>query len=76
MKQIRNHYRELAVPVQQAAVQTRQLVLRFRLFDDGLDFRYEEPNYGMLLGLSLILWGSVTVTGWAIIVALLTRDKT
>ncbi len=44
VKQIRNHYQELAVTVQQAAVQNRQLVLRFRLFDDGVGFRYEFPE--------------------------------
>ena len=44
VKQIRNHYRELAITVQQAAAQNRQLVLRFRLFDDGLGFRYEFPE--------------------------------
>jgi hypothetical protein len=44
VKLIRNHYRELAVTVQQAAVQNRRLVLRFRLFDDGLGFRYEFPE--------------------------------
>ena len=43
VKQIRNHYQELAVTVQQAAAKNRQLVLRFRLFDDGLGFRYEFP---------------------------------
>jgi hypothetical protein len=48
VKQIRNHYRELAVTVQQAAVQNRQLVLRFRLFDDGLGFRYEFPEQANL----------------------------
>lgn len=46
VKQIRNHYQELAVTVQQAAGQNRQLVLRFRLFDDGVGFRvcYEFPE--------------------------------
>jgi len=48
VKQIRNHYQELAVTVQQAAVQNRQLVLRFRLFDDGLGFRYEFPEQNNL----------------------------
>ena len=43
VKQIRNHYQELVVTVQQAAAKNRQLVLRFRLFDDGLGFRYEFP---------------------------------
>ena len=36
-KQIRNHYRELAVTLQQAAVNNRRMIIRFRLFDDGLD---------------------------------------
>ena len=40
---IRNHYNELEVTLDQAATQ-RQLVLRFRLFDDGLGFRYEFPQ--------------------------------
>ncbi|QKG58759.1 glycoside hydrolase family 97 protein [Hymenobacter sp. BRD128] len=40
-KTIRNHYRELAVTVQQAAAPRRRMVLRFRVFDDGLGFRYE-----------------------------------
>ncbi|GAA4018464.1 glycoside hydrolase family 97 protein [Hymenobacter fastidiosus] len=44
VKSIRNHYRELAVTLQQPAPQNRQLVLRFRLFDDGLGFRYEFPE--------------------------------
>jgi hypothetical protein len=43
VKQIRNHYQELAVTLRQAGVQGRRLVLRFRLFDDGLGFRYEFP---------------------------------
>lgn len=44
VKQIRNHYNELAVTLSQAAVNNRQLILRFRLFDDGLGFRYEFPE--------------------------------
>jgi len=41
-KQIRNHYNELAVTLNQP-VAKRNMVLRFRLFDDGLGFRYEFP---------------------------------
>ena len=44
VKSIRNHYRELAVTLRQPAQQNRQLVLRFRVFDDGLGFRYEVPR--------------------------------
>ena len=41
-KQIRNHYNELAVTLNQKA-QERNIIIRFRLFDDGLGFRYEFP---------------------------------
>jgi glucan 1,4-alpha-glucosidase len=41
--QIRNHYNELAVTLNQKSTD-RLLVIRFRLFDDGLGFRYEFPE--------------------------------
>lgn len=41
-KEIRNHYNELAVTLNQKA-QNRNIIIRFRLFDDGLGFRYEFP---------------------------------
>ncbi len=41
-KEIRNHYNELAVTLDQANP-GRQIVIRFRLFDEGLGFRYEFP---------------------------------
>ena len=41
-KQIRNHYNEMAVTLNQEA-EDRYIVIRFRLFDDGLGFRYEFP---------------------------------
>src|SRR5215831_9820012 len=40
---IRNHYNEMTVTLHQT-VTDRQLVIRFRLFDDGLGFRYEFPS--------------------------------
>ncbi len=40
---IRNHYNELAVTLNQN-VTDRQMLIRFRLFDDGLGFRYEFPQ--------------------------------
>lgn len=40
---IRNHYNELAVTLNQAAT-GREMVIRFRLYDDGLGFRYEFPQ--------------------------------
>ncbi len=40
--EIRNHYNELLVTLNQKA-QERNILIRFRLFDDGLGFRYEFP---------------------------------
>ncbi|MCL2651411.1 MAG: glycoside hydrolase family 97 protein [Candidatus Azobacteroides sp.] len=42
-KNIRNHYNELAVTLNQPATD-RHILIRFRLFDDGLGFRYEFPE--------------------------------
>ena len=39
---IRNHYNELLVTLRQEG-QDRNIQIRFRLFDDGLGFRYEFP---------------------------------
>ena len=39
---IRNHYNELAVTLNQDGT-NRQMIIRFRLFDEGLGFRYEFP---------------------------------
>ena len=45
VKTIRNNYRELAVTLEQKVEKmTRKIVVRFRLFDDGLGFRYEFPE--------------------------------
>lgn len=41
--EIRNHYNELAVTLQQEDTD-RVLLIRFRMFDEGLGFRYEFPN--------------------------------
>lgn len=49
VKTIRNHYKELAVTLQQVSKNRennflrRNIIVRFRLFDDGLAFRYEFP---------------------------------
>ena len=40
---IRNHYNEMAVTLQQAG-SGRVMLVRFRLYDDGLGFRYEFPE--------------------------------
>ncbi|MDR1090773.1 MAG: glycoside hydrolase family 97 N-terminal domain-containing protein, partial [Prevotella sp.] len=48
VKEIRNHYNELAVTLNQASTD-RQILIRFRLFDDGLGFRYEFPEQKNLI---------------------------
>ena len=40
---IRNHYNELAVTLEQQA-EKRKMVVRFRVYDDGVGFRYEFPQ--------------------------------
>jgi alpha-glucosidase len=40
---IRNHYNEMAVTLSQPKTQ-RNMILRFRLYNDGLGFRYEFPQ--------------------------------
>lgn len=40
---IRNHYNEMLVELNQTTTD-RKMNVRFRLFDDGLGFRYEFPN--------------------------------
>ena len=45
---IRNHYNELAVTLRQTS-SDRRMVVRFRLFDDGLGFRYEFPDQNNLV---------------------------
>ena len=42
-KEIRNQYNELAVTLDQPA-NDRSIIIRFRLFNDGLGFRYEFPQ--------------------------------
>ena len=44
VRRIRNNYRELAVTLRQSDKDARVMVVRFRLFDDGLGFRYEFPT--------------------------------
>ncbi len=43
-KTIRNHYTELLVVLSQKAEKNRKINIRFRLFNDGLGFRYEFPE--------------------------------
>jgi hypothetical protein len=43
VESIRNQYNELAVTINQKE-KDRQIIIRFRLFNDGLGFRYEFPT--------------------------------
>lgn len=45
---VRNHYKELRVDVAQRNVNGRKLAVVFRVFDDGIGFRYEFPNQPQL----------------------------
>ena len=40
---IRNHYNELAVTARQTTT-NRHIIIRFRVYDDGMGFRYEFPR--------------------------------
>jgi hypothetical protein len=43
VKTIRNHYNEMAVTLNQKET-NRQMIIRFRLYNEGLGFRYEFPT--------------------------------
>lgn len=45
---IRNHYNELAITLEQTSAE-RRMIIRFRMFDDGLGFRYEFPQQKKLV---------------------------
>lgn len=49
---IRNHYNELAVTLDQKKTD-RHIILRFRVFDDGVGFRYEFPRQKNLVYFTL-----------------------
>ena len=44
VKTIRNNYRELKVTLQQPTVNNRIMIITFRLYDEGVGFRYEFPK--------------------------------
>lgn len=43
VKEVRNRYNELRIALEETTANGRQLTLAFRVFDDGLGFRYELP---------------------------------
>ena len=58
---IRNHYNELCVTLRQPR-SDRRMVIRFRLFDDGLGFRYEFPVQPNLVYFVIIRHGGYPET--------------
>jgi alpha-glucosidase len=44
VKQIRNHYNELSIFLRENGFESRELMIVFRVFDDGVGFRYEFPE--------------------------------
>ena len=44
VKEIRDHHNELRIRLQEGTAEPRELVVVFRVFDDGLGFRYEFPE--------------------------------
>ena len=51
---IRNHYNELKVKLQETSDLERQFDLVFRVFDDGIGFRYEFPKQANLKDMEVI----------------------
>jgi hypothetical protein len=47
VSQIRNNYNEMAVTLQQPT-ENREIIIRFRVYDDGLGLRYEFPQQNNL----------------------------
>jgi alpha-glucosidase len=45
---VRNHYKELRLELVQKALENRRMALVFRVFDDGVGFRYELPDQPQL----------------------------
>jgi alpha-glucosidase len=45
---VRNHYKELRLELVQKAFENRRMALVFRVFDDGVGFRYEIPDQPQL----------------------------
>jgi alpha-glucosidase len=45
---VRNHYKELRLELVQKALDNRRMALVFRVFDDGVGFRYEFPEQPQL----------------------------
>ena len=51
---VRDHYTELRVHVAQKAFDDRKMTIVFRLFDDGIGFRYEFPDQPQLKNVKIL----------------------
>ena len=52
-REVRNHYNEMRVTLEEKASEGRRMNLTFRAFDNGLAFRYEIPDQPGLSSLSI-----------------------
>lgn len=62
--QIRDHYHELALNLRESAPPRRQFTLVFRIFDDGVAFRYQVPAQAALAG-DLVITDELTEFAFA-----------
>jgi alpha-glucosidase len=54
VKEIREHYNELRIDLKETTPEPRQLSIIFRVFDDGVGFRYEWPEQEFLSDLEIM----------------------
>jgi alpha-glucosidase len=51
---VRNHCTEMRVTLREKAAARRSLIVVFRVFDDGVGFRYEFPEQGVLTQVNIV----------------------
>jgi len=54
VKDIRNHYNELAVTLEESTAAQRRMGVVFRVYDDGLGFRYQLPEQDALASFEIM----------------------
>ncbi len=54
VKEIRNHYNQLRIDLEEAGGTPRRMSLLFRVYDDGLGFRYELPQQENLVDFEIV----------------------
>jgi alpha-glucosidase len=53
-KEISNHYSELRIDLKETSVDQRKMTVIFRVFDDGIGFRYEIPEQPNLVNFEIM----------------------